>query len=208
MRRARYVRWLTTTGVVLGAVGWWLPWVLHPNGAAALALLGLDLGEFFKFTSLWREGGLVWERHAFFLPPAVASVLLSLLAADQALRRRAVATTIAGLLALVLLPEFERWAEFRTDEFWFQTSLVLIGVLFAAGVLLAGPRLPARPRRLLGFLVASIGALLPLWAFWRVELLLEWLYGTQIVWGPGLWLTAGGFLLAAAGWARLALERR
>lgn len=198
------VPWLVLLGAFAGALGWWLPWVLHPNGAAALALLGLDLGEFLKFTSLWREGQMIWARHMLFLPPAVASLSLSLLAARTSLRWRLPATAAAALLALVLFPEFDRRGDFFTEEFWFQVSLGLTGLAVALIVLLAGPRIPRRLLAVVGLILALAGALLPVWAFWRVELVLEWLYGTQIGWGPGLWASGAGFALAAMGWGAAA----
>jgi len=45
MTRERISAWLVVFGSLAGGLGWWLPWVAHPKGAAALVLLGLDLGE-------------------------------------------------------------------------------------------------------------------------------------------------------------------
>ncbi len=192
-------RWVAWGGALLGALGWWLPWVLHPKGAAALVLLGLDLGEFFKFTSLWRAGAFRLEREVFFVPPVAASLTVSLLAARAPLRRRAVAVLVAGLLALVILPEYERWGALGTPEYQAQGLLAAVGLAGAALVLFAGPRLPLRLLRGSITGVALAGALLPLWGFWRLELILEWLYGTAIVWGPGIWVSLLGFLTVVVG---------
>lgn len=188
-------------GALLGALGWWLPWALHPKGAAALVLLGLDLGEFFKFTTLWRSGVIGLEREVFFVPPVAAALLISLLTARASFRRRAVAALIAILLVVAILPEYERWFLLATPEYRAQGVLAAIGLSGIAVALVGGPRLSVR--LLQGGIVSTAfaGTLLPLWGFWRLELILEWLYGSPVVWGPGIWLNALGFLsVAGAGW--------
>ncbi|GEM_PF-2410214 len=190
----RGVAWL---GAWLGGLGWWLPWALHPKGAAALVLLGLDLGDFFKFTSLWRAGVIGVEREVFFVPPVAAAVLVSALAATWPARARVPVALVSGALALVVLPEPERWRHVTTPEFRAQGALAAVGLAVTLVSLLVGPRLSARVWRGVGLCAALAGALLPLWGFWRLELVLEWLYGSAVVWGPGLWVTAVGFGCAA-----------
>lgn len=208
MTRVRLGSWLVVLGSLAGAIGWWLPWVEHPKGAAALVLLGLDLGDFFKFTTLWRSGGLQWERHFFFLPPALAALGLALWATRLGWRGRTLMLGVAIPMALVLLPEYERWHEWQSPEFRFQSTLALAVVLTALVAWVGGRRLPRRLTALLGFFVALAGATLPLWAFWRVELLLRDFYGGNMVWGMGIWWTTIGFCLAMFGWLFLISTRQ
>lgn len=191
-------------GVLAGAVGWWLPWVLHPSGAAALVLLGLDLGEFFKFTPAGKNGELYWERHFFYLPPVLASLALTALLASQ---RRAVArgllAIVAAFLAAVVLPPYPYSSVVLfSAEFRFQSYAALVA-LGAVALALVGPQIVrSSPTALLLLRIAIglAGLALPVWAFWRVKLILDGLYGRPIVVGPGLFVTAGGFtLLAIAG---------
>nr|WP_290666459.1 hypothetical protein [Ardenticatena sp.] len=208
MTRERISAWLVVSGSLAGGLGWWLPWVAHPKGAAALVLLGLDLGDFFKFTTLWRNGGLQWERHFFFLPPALATLGLLLWATRLGWRGRTVMLGIAIPMALVLLPEYERWHEWQSPEFRFQSTLAIIVVITALLVWAGGPRLPRSLTTAAGAVVALAGATLPLWAFWRVELLLRDFYGGAIVWGAGIWYTTIGFGIALAGWVLPSIKRQ
>lgn len=195
---AHLVAW---TGALLGALGWWLPWVLHPKGAAALVLLGLDLGEFFKFTTLWRTGVIGLEREVFFVPPVAAALLVNLLAAHASLRRRAIAAIVAVPLVMAILPEYERWSLIGTHEYRAQGILAGVGLVGVIVALVGGPRLPLRLLQGGVVSVAFAGAILPLWGFWRLERILEWLYGSPVIWGPGIWLNMLGFLsVAGAGW--------
>ncbi|HYN88472.1 MAG TPA: hypothetical protein VER55_08070, partial [Ardenticatenaceae bacterium] len=153
-------------GALVGAAGWWLPWVLHPSGAAALVLLGLDLGEFFKFTDAGRAGRLEWERQLFYLPPVLASLALAALAAERRFLGRLLLTSTASLLAVVVLPPYpyDR-SRLLSAEFRFQTLSALFAFACAAIALLA-PLFGRPPRALLRTLQAAIGiagAGLPLW---------------------------------------------
>lgn len=103
--------WLVPVGALLGALGWWLPWVTHERGAAGLVLLGLGLGDFWKFTAEWRIGMLEFERLAFFLPPPIAAMILSLWIAGwrRRLDRWSEGLSMAGFaLAALLLPRAAR----------------------------------------------------------------------------------------------------
>lgn len=126
-------RWVAA-GALVGALGWWLPWIVSRSGAAALVLLALDLGDFWKFTAEWQTGLFGPERHAFFLAPPLAAMILALYAAG---RRRP--QTVGR----------ERW--------------LLLGALVALGALLLAGRLWAEqgslgaPATLLLLLAAGVG---------------------------------------------------
>ena len=197
-------------GALLGALGWWLPWILDERGAAALVLLGLDLGDFWKFTAEWRAGLFTWERLTFFLPPVLAANLLTLWLAGATGRWRWLSAPPILFLALVVLPAIDLLLPYFA---WFpprltdpdqsrQFSAQLYGSLATLLALLLVPlwqRLSTRVRALLALGLALAGMVLPAWAMWRTWPTLQGLYGGGAEIGPGLWLSMGGFLIAALG---------
>ncbi|MCZ7574701.1 MAG: hypothetical protein M5U01_39630 [Ardenticatenaceae bacterium] len=201
--------WGQLVGILAGAGGWWLPWVLHASGVAALVLLGLDLGEFFKFTSLWRAGEIQWERQIFYLPPVLAALALAALAAQRGPLARWLLALPAIFLALVVLPPYPYTvAALFSPEFRFQTwsTISALGAIAAA---LFAPYIVRPPRTALGLVRVALGLAgltLPLWAFWRVKLILDGLYGRPIVVGPGLFVTLGGFTLLAVTGVRALIQ--
>lgn len=187
-------------GSIAGGVGWWLPWALHPGGAAALVLLGLDLGEFFKFTPVWHPpiSEVQWERGAFFVPPVATTLLLATWLPRRAPMARPLLALPLLFLALVVLPAYPyTTTQLTSPEFRLQTVLALMGtggiVALAALRQQRGPT--PRSILLLRALLGLGGAALPLWAFWRVLPLLNSLYGRPVEIGVGLVLSSGGFLL-------------
>lgn len=209
----RWTRWAVPAGALLGALGWWLPWILPERGAAALVLLGLDLGEFWKFTREWRlpaAGGLglfEWERLFFFLPPAFAAMILALWLAGQRGRARWLLLPLLLFLSLVILPEYPRvqlafdsvpFVYEQSDarrEFAFQLYLATASLLTILLIPL-WQRARSTVRPLLISLTGLLGATLPAWALWRTWLVLDGLYGGSALLGPGLLVTVTGFSLA------------
>ncbi len=208
----RWARWAIPAGALLGALGWWLPWVLPESGAAALVLLGLDLGEFWKFTREWRlpaAGGLglfEWERHFFFLPPALAAMILALWIAGQRGRARWLLLPLLLFLSLVILPEYPK-VQLAFDsvpfvyeqpdarrEFTFQLYLATASLLTILLIPL-WQRVRSTARLWLISIAGLIGAALPAWALWRTWLVLNGLYGGSALLGPGLLVTVVGFAL-------------
>ncbi len=193
---------------MLGALGWWLPWVTPQSGAAALVLLGLDLGDFWKFTQPWRSGQFEAERLFFFLPPALAALCLLLWLSGERGALRWGLLPLLFFCALVVLPALDillpamMWLPPRlatpslAREFAFQLYLSL-GVLASIALLPLWGRLGTRGRYGLIGLIALAGACLPAWALWRTWPLLQGLYagGAQV--GVGVGVTSGGFVLAA-----------
>lgn len=193
-QEARWARWATAGGALLAALGWWLPWVLPTSGAAALALLGLDLGEFWKFTAEWRGGLLEGERVTFFLPPTLAAMILALWVAAGRGARRWLLMPLLLFLSVVILPPLQEITPSR--QFRFQ--LLLSGAtLLVIALIPAWQRLGGTVRRLVTASLALAGALLPAWAMWYTWLLLQGLYGGSARVGPGIFLSCGGFLVVA-----------
>ena len=205
-------RGLWLVGTLLGAIGWWLPWVVDQKGAAALVLLGLDLGDFWKFTAAWRAGLLEWERLCFFLPPLLAALLLTLWIAGERSRWRWIFAPIILFLAVVILPAFDSqllpavasWfpPRFANADMARQFSAQLYGSLVGVAALVAVPlwqRLAERWRAALSALLALLAAALPSWAMWMTWPTVQSLYGGGAQVGAGLWATVAGFVVAALG---------
>ncbi|MGH2542371.1 MAG: hypothetical protein ACRDIB_06235, partial [Ardenticatenaceae bacterium] len=184
------------------------PWVLPSNGAAALVLLGLDLGDFWKYTGEWRGGLFQWERVFFFLPPVLAVIILALWISGHRGSWRLLLLPLLLGLSLVVLPALDilrpamAWLPPRiTDpaiarEFTFQLWLTLLAL--ATVLLIPLWQRAGNTLRLLLIAVAAFaGALLPTWALWRTWLVLSGLYAGQLLPGPGIAISAGGFALAA-----------
>ncbi len=220
----RWTRRAIPAGALLGALGWWLPWILPERGAAALVLLGLDLGEFWKFTREWRlpaAGGLglfEWERLFFFLPPALAAMILALWLAGQRGRARWLWLPLLLFLSLVILPEYPK-VQLAFDsvpfvyeqpdvrrEFTFQLYLATAS-LFTILLIPLWQRVRSTVRLWLISIAGLVGAALPTWALWRTWLVLDSLYGSSALFGPGLPISVGGFSLAAVA-ALLSLVRK
>jgi hypothetical protein len=195
-------------GALLGAFGWWLPWVVPASGAAALALLGLDLGDFWKFTAEWRRGIFEIERLFFFLPPPLAAMVLSLWMASGRGGATWLLIPLMLFLGLVILPAFE-WVlpalggvplayenPGLAREFGFQLYLTIATML----VILLIPlwrRLGATSRVALMSIIAACGAILPAWALWRTWPVLAGFYGGNLMAGPGVLISSLGFALVA-----------
>ncbi|MBA3534373.1 MAG: hypothetical protein H0T73_20825 [Ardenticatenales bacterium] len=207
---SRAAAWAVVLGASLAALGWWLPWVIPERGTAALVLLGLDLGEFWKFTAEWRGGLFALERLFFFLPPPLAAMTLTLWVAGARGWGRWLLLPLLLFLSVVILPAFEFVREVLKEnplvyedgnlarEFSFQFYLAL-GSLLVVGLLPLWHRAGERLRSGFVALLAGAGALLPAWALWRTWLVLQGFYGDGALLGPGIFLTSGGFALALAG---------
>jgi hypothetical protein len=202
----RTVNFLFVVAVLMGAVGWWLPYAQHSNGAAALVLLGLDLGDFWKFTNEWRVQGLFAnERLFFFLPPALAAIMLSLWLALQRGRWRWFFLPLLLFLGLVILPavdvmmplllpgnpfvfEEEGYAREYTFQLW-----LCVATLFSIAAIPLWQRLPLTVIRGLLVLLGVLGAILPAYALWSTWLVLAGFYGQGLVAGAGIIVTTIGF---------------
>jgi len=169
-------------------------------------LLGLDLGDFWKFTNEWRVQGLfVNERLFFFLPPVIAAMMVSIWLATQRGGWRWLFLPLLLFLAVVILPaidvmlplllpgnplifEEEGYAREYTFQLWLCVTTLLT---IAASPL--WQRLPLSLIRALLGVLGVLGAILPAYALWSTWLVLGGFYGQGLVVGAGIFVTAIGF---------------
>lgn len=194
--------WQTVLYLAFTAVlaGYLMTWYRHP--AVGLSLIGLDISEWVKFLPQMQAGQVV-NRNWFYLPPILLGLLMALSTAGWSNRRwqtwlmrgLAVAVSLLAFPAIEAI-RFEAASEWRTRIMW----IGLVGVVaLLAAVLGRWPRIVL----LLMLMVAVAGVLLPTYAYFSVQPLINSLLvvgeaGWQIGRiGLGFVLTVGGFLTAA-----------
>lgn len=191
--------WGGITAVVLG---YFLVWM--PHQSVALSLIGLDISEWLKFLPQMQSGQLP-NRNLFYLPPITAGLMLALLTAGWSNGRWQTwgARATAVVISLLAFPSLDA-IRFEPASEW-QLRLVMIGVVVvvagATAVLGRWPRLV----RLLLFIVALAGAVLPLYAYLAVRPVVAALLGEPIGIGLGLWLNTAGHLIVLAELNRLSM---
>ncbi|MBN1660072.1 MAG: hypothetical protein JXA93_16850 [Anaerolineae bacterium] len=197
------VRLLLPPGWLLAAVGCYGPWIGHST--AALALTGIDMGEFVKFLPAVQAGELPLARQLFYLPAFVVVMSVALLVGAPGLRygkgMRAAALVLAVPVSLQLLPPAWSPASLMGDEFRLQLAALAVcwGALAASWLL---GRLPAW---LLGATTASLaaGALgASAWQMWAVKPEIDALYGRPPALGWGFYACLVGliWMLACSLW--------
>lgn len=168
-------------------VGTLTVWLVGPG--AGLSFLGIELGEWLKFT------GLGARRDLFYLPPITLAAMLVLWTVtwpDQSWR----AWALRGLAILVSLLAFPAVADITGPVREQYTMRVIWIGLVGALALFAGFWRPRERWRLLPWLfmgvLGAIGLLLPTWMFGQIRPFLTDLFGWQVTAGMGLWLNGLG----------------
>lgn len=178
---------------------------------AALVLSGLDMSEYVKFLAEVKWGTEPMVRELFYLPPLATALCLTLLATNERLgyspwmRRLMLAAAVA--LALVVLPAypFVLQAPFSAEFRWQFAASVLCLLLIVSCKFCRRPLASVVAWLLIA--LAPVGAIPPLCQFFSIRDAIERVYGCPIDLGWGLWLTAAGFLIVAAGGATMLLGK-
>ena len=204
-----WVRLLLPVGWALAAIGYFGPWIGHPT--AALALSGVDLGEFVKFLPEVLDGSSNVMRQLFYLPPFAVVVSVALLIGLRRLgypwSLRVLGLILAVPISLQLLPPAWSPSVLMTPEFFVQTvALGICWLLLAISWPLG--RLPTWLGGSLSALVSLIATVMPLWQFSTVKPFIDRVYGTAPTVGWGLWACVAGLLIIVAASVMLALGRR
>jgi hypothetical protein len=199
-------------GWVLGAVGYYGPWIAHLT--VALTLSGVDLGEFVKFLPGVLDGSLPMVRQLFYLPPLAIVVSVALLIGSRRLSYpwliRLLALLMAVPVSLQLLPPAWSPSSLMTTEFRLQVVALGICWLLLAGFGLWG-QLPGWITSSLSVLLSLAAVTLSSWQFLEIKPAIDQVYGIQRPLAPvgwGFFLCLAGLLLVAAGSVLLGLRDR
>ncbi|MCO5183031.1 MAG: hypothetical protein M9965_03750 [Anaerolineae bacterium] len=184
-------------GVSVVLVGYLTIWL--PNQNAGLSFIGVELGEWVKFLPEVRSGQVSASRNFFYIPPIALGLIMALFTAIWPNNWRT--WTMRGLavaVSLLAFPAVEAILNEPTTEWLLRLSWIgLVGI-----AVLAAPFLGRVPRGVMGSIVviAAVGTILPLWAYWELRPIISNLLRSPVGIGLGVWLNTLGFaLLAAAG---------
>lgn len=189
-------------GFTLALLGYLMVWL--PQMAAGLSLLGVELGEWIKFTPQMRAGTLP-DRNLLYLPPITLGLWLTGWTWTWPERRWQtwLARALALATALLAFPALEA----ILDEPAGAWRLRLLGVGLVAAAVGLSPglrRLPPAWRAAGGCAVGLVGVLLPTWAYLALRPVAAELLRAPVGIGPGVYLNGVGHLLLAgvalAGW--------
>lgn len=181
---------LALTAVFVGYLMVWLP-----GPAAGLSLLGIEMGEWFKFA------GLGARRDLFYLPPLTLGLLLALwtMTWPRNGRRAWLLRGVAVLVALLAFPAVEDITGPARQEYLLRAFGV---VVVAAVALLSGFWRPRGRLAMLPWLLMAViglfGGLLPLWLYAQVRPFVSDLFGVSVGVGAGVVLATTGHLLVTA----------
>lgn len=186
-------RWLLSVGLTAVFVGYLMVWL--PGPGAGLQLIGVELPEWIKFLGVGRR------RDLLYLPPVLLGGLLALWTATWPSGRprtwlaRLLAVAVAGLA----FPAIASIAGEPADQ-WL-ARLALIAAVAAVAVLSALlARAGDRTQQAVWVsmaLIAVIGAIVPTWQYLALRPVVEEILRVPVGIGPGVWLSALGFLAAA-----------
>ncbi|MFN8439294.1 MAG: hypothetical protein U0175_00890 [Caldilineaceae bacterium] len=180
---------------MLTLLGYFGPWVNHK--AAALVISGLDLGEYVKFLSSFRNGTVHLWREGFYWPLVTVSLILSL-NVFRAERRypwwlRWCFVVIALIAALNLLPPAWSPPVLKSAEFRQQMiALLICGLATTFSPFLA--LLPARIAAFLSLLLLVAALWWPIRGFLAVLPNISQLYNHSLQPGWGMWVMAFGLV--------------
>lgn len=192
---ARHLRWLNPFFCLLILLGYFGPWVDHK--AAALVISGLDLGEYVKFLTSFRDGTVHIWREGFYWPLVAVSLILSLYVFRKewgypwGLRWGLVVVALMAVLNLLppaWSPPVLKSAEFRQQ----MIALLVCGLAAAFSPFLA--ILPARVSALLSLLLVAAALWWPIRGFLAVLPSISQLYNHPLQPGWGMWVMIVGLL--------------
>ena len=189
-RRVYPPLWLAFTLILAGYLMVWLP-----QPVVGLSLMGLEMGEWVKFLPQVQAGDLP-DRNFFYLPPITLSLMMIVWTAGWPNRRWQswAARGLAVLVSLLAFPAVEA-IRFEPADQWLLRLLLIAFVILTAFLTPLAHHLPPILSPLLLLVLASLGGLLPVWAYLVMRPVIAQLLRTEIGIGPGIWLTVAGQLL-------------
>ena len=163
-----------------------------PGPGAGLSLLGIEMGEWFKFL------GLGSRRDLFYLPPITLGLMLAIwtMTWPQNDWRAWTMRLLAILVSLLAFPAVEDIIGPVREQYTLRVLLIGVVLIVAVFSGLWRPQgrqliLPWTLLTLLGF----VGALLPTWQYLAIRPFTSELFGVSLGIGLGVWLNLVGNLL-------------
>ncbi len=188
-KHARTLLMLGFTAVFIGYLTVWMP-----GPSAGLSLLGIEMGEWFKFL------GLGPRRDLFYLPPIALGLCLAIwtmtwLQNDwRAWGMRALAVAVS-LLAFPAIEDITNADSTVREQYYLRVVLIVV-VGFVA--LVSGFwRSQGKWRNVPWFLMAVVsmlGFVLPTWQYMQIRPYTSQVMDVTIGIGLGVWLNGAGFL--------------
>ncbi len=175
------------TAVFIGYLTVWLP-----GPAAGLSLLGIEMGEWFKFL------GLGPRRDLFYLPPIALGLCLALwtMTWSQNGWRAWLMRILAVGVSLLAFPAIEDITGGVREQYYLR--VILIGLVVVVALLSGLLWKPQSKWRSLPWLlmagVSLIGLVLPTWQYMQIRPYTSQIMGVSIGVGLGVWLSGAGFL--------------
>lgn len=199
-RRPVVARLLLPFGWAMSAIGYYGPWIAHKT--SALAISGVDMGEFVKFLPCVVGGTLPVVRQWFYLPPVAIVLGVALLARSRHLRYpwplQMILLVLAIPVSLQLLPPAWSPGSLLTAEFRLQAiALAICWLLLAGAGFLA--RLSVRLRAALAALLGLTAAALSTWQMMVSKPSIDDVYGAALPLGWGYFVCMGGLAAASFG---------
>ena len=189
--------WLITAGTLL--LGHFLPWAQH--NTAALTLGGHDLAIFLNDTPY--AGGFANEW--FYVPAWVAGALIAFAAHRSGLPRwqKLALGALGAGIALLGLPPYEKLRDIsRQPDYVLRLVVSVVVMLDCLMMAVLRPILP--PAYALALTALN---LIPLYGFSLMRWSISQLYGNEVTFGSGWWLTMLAVGLGVGGYAYGVLNR-
>ncbi|MGB1252167.1 MAG: hypothetical protein ACPG8W_16225 [Candidatus Promineifilaceae bacterium] len=192
-------RWLAPLGIALTFVAYFMVWM--PNQAAALSIIGQEIGEWVKFLPEVRAGQVGLGRNWFYAPPLTLAALTLLWTRNWPARWQSwVMRAAAFVLCWPAFPVITLILNEARSEWLLRVTLVL-----ATGVLavFAGQfaKLSSQVVWGLGMGLAVLGGVMPLLAYLAHRPIIAAYLNAPLGIGIGVWTNLlGHSLIAGALW--------
>lgn len=189
------------TGLILGLTAVFIAYfsVWLPGPGAGLRIIGIEMGEWFKFV------GLGARRDIFYLPPITLGLIMGAWTALWGNGRCWQTWAMRGLAVAVSLLAFPAIEDITGDtksEYVLRIGMILLvvgAVLVAAW--LSQRNVSSAPVKIAIIIFGLVGAIWPTWLYFEIRPFTSTLLGAPLGFGLGVYLNGIGHLLTAvAGW--------
>ena len=193
-------QWVAPIGIALTFVAYFMVWM--PNQAAALSIIGQELGEWVKFLPEVRTGQVSLGRNWFYAPPLTLATITLLWTRTWPNRWQTWAMrAVAFVLCWPAFPVITLILNEPRSEWMLRVGLIILLGLLTIFVGQLG-NLPAQSVLIMVGLCALLGGLMPMLAYWIHRPIIELYLNAPLGIGVGVWANLLGHALLLAAFAR------